>query len=454
MPTRRMRIVVIGGLAAGPSAASKAKRVNPAAEVILIERTPYISYGICEIPYYLTGEYSSNDNLIVYSPDRLRREKNVIVWTETEVEYIDRRSRVIQVKDTKRGIRRKEEYDKLILATGSVPRKLECMDVEYENVFTIKELARAYQLKRFLTDQKPRKAVVIGGGYIGLEMVESLRKTGVDVTLIHRHQYPFSDIGVQTGELLVSVLREHGVYFVPEASVEGFGVASDGRVNRVITVGGAYDADLVIVAVGVRPNVSIAQRAGIEIGVTGGIQTDESQMTNRDGIYAAGDCCQVKNLITRRPMYIPLATIASKTGWVAGENAAGGRAVFKGAIRNIAIRVFEYELARVGLSEAQAREARFPIVIESIEAPSRVLGMGRAATLTVTYIAHKQSRKLLGAELIGKDGAAHRANVLASMLQLGATVDEVATLDLMYAPPFSPLRDPLLIAANQILKRL
>lgn len=448
------RILVIGGLAAGPSAASKAKRINKDAEVILFERTQYISYGICEIPYYLTGEYKDKTNLVVYSPDRLQKEKNLVVHTETDVESIDRRNKIIQVKDLKTGVRRKEEFDKLIITTGSVPRRLTFMDSPISNVFTVKELARAYELHSFLKTHKPKRAVIIGAGYVGLEMAEALHHLDIDVTLIHRHPYPLSKIDEHTGKLLSSVLKESGIHFVSDTSVKSFGKAGDGTVKTVVTDNGVFDANLVISAIGVIPNVTIAEEAGIETGRLGGIKTNEKQCTNDDAIFAAGDCCEVRNLITRRPSYIPLATVASKMARTAGENAAGGSSVFKGAIRNIALRLFDYELSRVGLTTDEAVEAGHNFVTETIEAPSRVIGMPGAGRLTVTCHADKSSGKLLGATLVGKDGAVHRGNVLAAMIQMGGTLKDISNLDMMYAPPFSPLWDPVIVAANQTLKKL
>lgn len=451
---RKPRILVIGGLAAGPSAASKAKRINKDADVILIERTKYISYGICEIPYYLTGEYKDDNNLVVYSPAKLQKEKNVTVWTETEVESIDRRNKTIRVKDHKNGIRRKEEYDKLIITTGSNPRQLPFMNHTMKNVFTIKELSRAYELHNYIKQHKPKNAVIIGGGYIGIEMAEALKHLEINVTLIHRRKYPLSNIDENSGKLLLTALQSNGVHFVPESDVKSFGTGTNNLVKTVVTGNGVFNTDLVIVAIGVVPNVAVASEAGVEVGRLGGIKTDVKQRTNEDDIFAAGDCCEVRNLITRKPSYIPLATVASKMAWTAGENAAGGTAVFKGAIRNIALRVFEFEVSRVGLTIKEAEEAGYEVITETIEAPSRIVGMPGTARVTVTYVADKKSGRLVGATLIGKDGAVHRGNVLAAMIQMGATVKDVSNLDMMYAPPFSPLWDPVLVAANQTLKKL
>ena len=448
------RLYVIGGLAAGPSAASKAKRVNPDAEVVLIEQTQYISYGICEIPYYLSGEYESRNDLVVYSPERLREKKGVRVLSDHRVEEIDRKARTITIFDRKRRTSNTAEYDKLILATGSKPNLLQEEHLRADNLFTVKELGAAYRLHAMLKDEQPRRAVVVGGGYIGLELCETFRRLAIDVTLLHRHEYPFTGTDPAIGELIVSELRSNGVRFVLNENVTGFEMTKEGKVRSVVSEKHSYEADIVILAIGVSPNVSLAADAGIVTGELGGVRADERQLTNDGNIYAAGDCCEVKNCITGRPTYLPLATVASKTGRTAGENAAGGNSTFRGAIKNVAVRLFALEIARVGLTDSEAHDAGYHTTAEVIEAPSRVVGMPGAEKLTVRYVADTASGKLLGASFVGKDGAAQRANVIASMLRMGATVADISQLDLMYAPPFSTLWDPILIAANQTLNKL
>jgi NADPH-dependent 2,4-dienoyl-CoA reductase/sulfur reductase-like enzyme len=249
-------------------------------------------------------------------------------------------------------------------------------------------------------------------------------------------------------------LEKHGVLFVPQARTEGFVIDKQMRVTHVVTSEGSYPADLVILSLGVTPNTALAKGAGIRIGTLGGILTDQRQLTNLDNIFAAGDCCEVRNLVNNKSMYIPLATIASKAGWVAGENAAGGNAVFKGAIRAIGVRVFDLEVVQVGISSDEAKESGFDVVTETITAHSRVAIMPGSKKVTVTLIADKKSKRLLGANLFGEEGAALRADALAAAIQHRLTIDDIQQWDLVYTPPFAPLWDPILVAANAMRKKL
>jgi CoA-dependent NAD(P)H sulfur oxidoreductase len=448
------RILVVGGLAAGPSAASKAKRINPGAEVVLIEKSEYISYGICEIPYYLGGEYNDKNHLIVYSPKRLAKEKGVTVRIKSKAEEIQSGKRSVTVRDMNSGRTGTERYDKLIIATGSKPKMLPFEGSDCKNFFTIKSLQSAYGLRDFLSRHNPRNAVVVGGGYIGLEMTETLKKIGCTVTLFHRHNYPFTGIDKSAGEKIIQELVSNKIHFVPHTEVTGFETTRKEYITAVATSSRSYPADIVICAIGVTPSTEFAATAEIRTGSCSGIITDEKQRTNLEDIYAAGDCCELRNIASGKSALFPLATVASKTGRVAGENAAGGDALFNGTVKNIAVRLFGLEISRIGLTMTEAKEAGFKPIKETITAYSRVAGMPHAARLTVTLIADKAKGRLLGGFLVGPDGAAHRGNILAALIRLGLTLSDLSELDLMYAPPFSPLWDPLLIAANQSNKKI
>jgi CoA-dependent NAD(P)H sulfur oxidoreductase len=448
------RILVVGGLAAGPSAATKAKRINPDAEVILFEKSDYISYGICEIPYYLTGEYRDKNNLVVYSPKRLAKEKGVTVRIKSKAEEIQTAKKSVTVRDMKSGRTRTERYDRLIIATGSRPKMLPFEGSDCKNFFTIKSLQSAYRLRDYLSRHNPRNAVVIGGGYIGLEMTETLRKIGCTVTLIHRHKYPFTGLDKNAGEKIVQELETNDIYFVPHTEVTGFETRGKEFITAVATSSRSFPADIVICAIGVTPSTEFAATAEIQTGPFNGIITDEKQRTNLENVYAAGDCCELRNIVSGKSALFPLATVASKTGRVAGENAAGGDALFNGTVKNVAVRLFELEISRIGLTMAEAKETGFKPIKETITAYSRVAGMPDSARLTVTLVADKANGRLLGGSLVGPDGAAHRGNILAALLRLGRTISDLSDLDLMYAPPFSPLWDPLLIAANQSGKKI
>jgi NADPH-dependent 2,4-dienoyl-CoA reductase/sulfur reductase-like enzyme len=454
----KRRIIVIGGLAAGPSAASKAKRVNPDADVTLFEQDEYISYGICEMPYYIQGLIGDENKLIAYTPEELKEKKGVLVKIRHKVEKILPAARRVVVRDLERDDVFEYPYDKAIIATGSKSRRLNVSNENASNVFAVKTYEDGLRIRKYLEDEHPGKAVLIGGGYIGMEMAEALASRGIETTLLHRSDLPMAGLELETRQAVADQLIKHGVRFISNVTTERLvpeesRFSQARRVVRIRTNAGSYDCDLVILSIGVEPNCELAKEAGISLGVTGAIRVDEKQQTRTDNVYAAGDCCEVKNLVSNRFMYIPLATIASKAAWVAGENAAGGRAVFKGAIRAIAVKVFDLEVAQVGLSALEAEESGFDATTEFIRSHSRVAYMPDSKDVNVKLIVDKRSKRVLGANLFGGEGIALRANTLAVAIQHKLTVDEVSQLDLVYAPTYSPLWDPILVAAN-VSKRI
>ena len=447
------RILVIGGLAAGPSAASKAVRTNPNIEAILFEQGEHISYGMCEVPYYISGEVRQ-EGLIAYTPATLKEKRGVDVRVLHRVEEIVPGKRTIVVRNLKEGATQEERYDRLIIATGSRARSLGIDGESARNVFNVKSLDQGLQIKKYIEQEKPKRVIIIGGGYIGMEMADALRLHSLDVTMLHRYSLPMAGLERDTREKVREQLEKHEVKFVAHAKTEGFVLDKQQKLTHVVTSKGSFETDLVILSLGVVPNSEIAKKAGIRIGKSGGILTDQRQQTNVDNIYAAGDCCEVKNLVTNSWMYIPLATTASKAGWTAGENAAGGKSVFRGAIRAIAVRVFDLEVVQVGISVDEAKAAGFDVVTETITAWSKVSVMPASKKVTIKTIADRKSKRLLGANLYGEEGAVHRANTLAVAIQHKITIDEIQQWDLAYSPPFTPLWDPILVAANATRKKL
>lgn len=447
------RILVIGGLAAGPSAGSKAARTNPDADVVLFEQGEAVSYGICEIPYSVAGEVAP-ERLISYTPDTLRTKKRVDARILHRVEEIQLQRRSLAVRNLRTGAVEEEQYDRLIIATGSRPRSIGLDGERLRNVFRVKTLDEGLALRKYIDEVKPNTAVIIGGGYIGMEMCDALGARGLEVTLLHNQSLPMKGLERETREKVREELERHGVTFVGQAITEGFVTGKDQRVTHVVTGQGSFEADLVIIAIGVEPDTVLARNAGLRLGTSGGILTDQRQQTSADNVYAAGDCCEVKSIVTGKQLFLPLATVASKAGWTAGTNAAGGNAVFRGAIRAIAVRVFGLEVANVGASAEEARAAGLDPVTESITAWSRGAVMPGAQRVTVTAIADRTSRRLLGANVFGPEGAVLRANTLAVAIQQKVTVDDMQQWDLAYSPPFTPLWDPILVAANALRKKL
>jgi NADPH-dependent 2,4-dienoyl-CoA reductase/sulfur reductase-like enzyme len=450
MPVTK-RILVIGGVAAGPSAASKAARTNPDAKVILFEQTETISYGVCEIPYFIAGDVSA-DNLNIYTPERLAKEKGVEVRTLQHVEAIAPTHRTITVRELSGGRVYKEQYDRLIIATGASPRALRLPGENARNLFTVRSYDAALALRSYLDSERPQRVVVIGGGYIGVEMAESLCRRGCEVTILELRDLILRGIDRSARDFVTGILSARGVCISTGALVVALPVDASNRVTHVLTSDSTYPVDLVIVATGVVPSTALASSAGIRLGQSGGILTDQRQQTSIEGIFAAGDCCEYKDVITKRPVCAPLATNANRSGWVAGQNAAGGRATFPGVLHSTALRVFDGQVARTGLTAEEGVEAGFKVVSETINSTSQVSFMPGSGSVNVTLTAERETGRLLGGTLWGADGAVLRSHALAVALQQGLTLEQFQKIDFAYAPMFSPLWDPLLVAANALEK--
>jgi NADPH-dependent 2,4-dienoyl-CoA reductase/sulfur reductase-like enzyme len=450
----KQTILVAGGLAAGPSAASKAKRINPDAEVILFEQGEHVSYGICEVPYYIGGIVTEFDQLNPLDPAKLERSKGIKVKVGHSVEEILSTKKKLVVRDLNRDKLTEFAYDKLILATGSIPREINVEGSEAKNIFRVKSLSDGIAIKRFIDEKKPARCVIVGGGYVGMEMCEAFVDRGIKVVLLHTDDYPMNGLENETRKTVHSELVKNGVDFKQRQNVTRFVSDAESTIRSVVTDSASFDCDFVILAVGVEPNTDLASKARIHLGQRHGILTDERQSTNIDSIFAAGDCCEVKNMITGKWLYIPLATYASRQGRVAGENAAGGRAVFKGAIRSIAVKVFGIEVAQVGISSSEAQENGFDFIKVQVTTDSKVAYFPENTKIDIVAIADKRSHRLLGANIYGGPGSVLRADVLGLAIQQRMTVDELSQIDLIYSPPFSPLWDPVLILANQLKGKL
>jgi NADPH-dependent 2,4-dienoyl-CoA reductase/sulfur reductase-like enzyme len=447
------KILVIGGLAAGPAAAAKAKRTNSEAEVTLFEQGEHVSYGICEIPYFIGGVTPNKSDIEPFSAQKLEQTRGFKVKTLHRVEKLDSTKRLVVVRDLWKDKLHEFKYTKLVLATGSSPRRLGIAGENARNLFFINKLDEAYALKKFIDEEQPKRAVVVGGGYIGLEMVDTLVSLGLKTTLVHRSAFPLSSLEDSARKFVLSQLTKNGVQFEPNQTVLQFVVDASGKISKVVTNRSSFETGLVIVCIGVAPNTELACHAKLRLGTHTGVLTDQHQKTSNDAIYAAGDCCELKNSVNNKWMYLPLATYAARQGVVAGMNAAGGRAAFKGAIRAVAVKVFDGEVAHVGLSLKEALESGFSADTDEISSSTKISFYPGSSPLSIRLIFEKRSHRLLGANVWGGSGSVARANVLSSAIQHKLTLEQVAELDLIYAPQFSPLWDPILTAAKQARKQ-
>jgi len=448
------RIVVIGGVAAGPSAAAKAKRINPEADVTLIEKGEHLSYGICEVPYYVAGIIHDIDQLTPLDPASFERTRGVKVKANHFVENISAAKKRISVRDMDRDRTYELPYDKLILATGSKARGLHMSGENARNVFQSRSLNDGIAFRKFLLECKPRHVLILGGGYIGVEYAEALVAQGVKAVILDEDLLPMRDLEEEARIAVLQELKRNGVDYRPGQVAADIRCGTDGIARAVRTQNEVIAADGVIVCAGVEPNAELASSAGIRLGEHGGILTDQRQSTSVDSVFAAGDCCEVKNIVNNKWMYLPLATYASRQGRVAGENAAGGRGVFKGVIRAMSVKVFDLEVAHVGLSSKEAVASSFDVLTMHTTAGSKVKAFPGNQEIHIIATADKVSKRLVGANIYGGQGAVLRANVLAMAIQHKLTVDDISQSDLAYSPPFSPLWDPVLVMASQLKSKL
>lgn len=446
------RIVVIGGVAAGMSAASQARRRDPRSEVVVLERGPYVSYGACGMPYNLLDPARRMDDLVVLSPERLRSERGIDVRTRHEALSIDPARRVVAARDLEADRRYELPYDALVIATGAEAVRPPLPGLDLPGVFLLRELTDGAAMKRFLAERAPARAVIVGAGYIGMEMAEALRGRGLAVTVLEKVDQILPGFVAPVVEAVQAELARNEVRVETGVAVRGV-VLADGAL-RVETDRGAHPADLVLVSVGVRPRVALARAAGVALGPTGAIAVDDGMRTSVPGVFAAGDCAEARHLVTGLPAYVPLGTTANKQGKVAGANAAGADERFGGIVGSAAFKVFELEVGRTGLGPAEAARAGLDAVAAASTHRTRGHGYPGSRSLTTVLLVERGSGRLLGAQQVGGEGVAGRIGVLATALTARMTVDQLEQLDLAYAPPLAPVYDPILIAANVAAKAL
>jgi NADPH-dependent 2,4-dienoyl-CoA reductase/sulfur reductase-like enzyme len=444
-------LVIVGGSAAGPSAAAAARRRAPEAEIIMLEKGEYISYGACSLPYYIGDMIHDYQVLIARTPEEFREKHGIDVRLGHEALVLDPEKRRLTVRVVRTGKDYELSYDRLILATGARSKRLGIPGEEAQNIFTLKDMTDGIRIRRFIDEQKPARAVIVGAGYISLEVAEALRERGIETTLLYRGKYPYSGLEPELGPIIVEEIERHGVRYVGEVHPLAFQDQA-GEARAILTDKGEFPADLFFLGVGVTPNVEMAKEAGVALGESGGIRVNSFLATNLPDIWAAGDCCEKHHQVTGRSVLIPLGDTANKEGRAAGENAVGGRTEFHGVLGTACVKIFDLEIGLTGITQAQAEALGLRAVSQVVEASSRVAAYPGAQKTLLKIVADASSGRLLGANWIGRDGEARKINTLAVALHQRMTVDDISRLDLAYAPPFSPVWDPLLIAAN-LLKR-
>ncbi len=439
------RVVIIGGGAAGMSAAAKARRTDPQLELVVYERTGYVSYGACGFPYAIKGEIAQVEDVVVRTPEQFAKQ-GITALIHHEVLAIDPLAQTVQVRNLATGAEFSDHWDELVLAGGGSATRPPLAGLDLPGIFSLRSVEDALAIRGWLEAQRPQHGVIVGAGYIGLELAEALAAHGVALTVIERLPQVLPNLDPELAAEVQAELARQGVALRLEHTVEAF--EGDTQVRAVLAGGERFPAEIVIVAVGIRPSAELARAAGVTLGSTGAIAVDDHQRTNLPHIWAAGDVAESLHLVTGHPTWVPLGTTANKQGKVLGENLGGGDARFGGIVGTVVVKVFDMEAASSGLSETRARAEGYAVQTVSATAGSRAHYMPGHQPIKVKLVYEEGTRRLLGGQLVGREGVSKRIDTVAAALHAHWTIDELAELDLSYAPPFSPVWDPLLVAAN------
>jgi len=448
---KKKKIVVIGGTACGPKAAARARRCDQQAQITIIEQEENLSVATCGLPYYVSGVIDSRQQLIQRDCDFFRDVLNIDVLTLTRAVAIDRKAHRVEVLNLGTNRASTIEYDRLVLATGSLPAVPDLKGNDLEGVFTLYKIGEAQAIRNFVSPHRMKKAVIIGAGLIGLEMAEAFASQGLEVSVVEAMDWPLPTLlDFEVATYVEKHLREKGVKLHLGQRIVGFEGDKDGRVSRVITEKTELEADLALLAIGVKPNAGLAEDAGLEIGATGGVAVNAHLQTSDPDIYAGGDCVENTNLVTGQKMLAPLGSTANKHGRVIGTNITGGDETFPGVLGTSIAKVFDYNVGRVGLSQWQAEKAGYEVITSLVPGYEHATYYPKGREILVKLVAEKATKRLLGGQVVGPGETAKRVDVLATALTFSATVDDLANTDLAYAPPYNSALDPLHNAANVI----
>jgi len=447
-----MRVVIIGGVAAGPKVGSKIIRMCPDADVTLIEKGEFLSYAGCGLPYYVSGVVKEQKELMSTPVGTVRDSvffqnvKNVHVCNHTEATTINRTNKTVTVHELQSGEKKEIPYDKLVLATGATPIKPPLEGVSLKNVFTLHGVEDAEGIKATFSERKAQDVTIVGGGLIGIEMAEAFHAMGARVTIVERLPQILSFLDWEIAQLVVKHLATKGVKVKTGTTVTAF--IGKEYVEKIVTDKGEYTSDIVIMAVGVRPNVILAKTAELEIGETGAIKVNDRMQTSDPDIYAAGDCAETKNSITGNACYMPLGSTANKQGRVVANNMCGQEDIFPGVLSTAICKVFDFSVATTGLTEVAAKREGYEFITILSPAPDRAHFYPTAKPIMLKLVVDKNSGRLLGMQGVGPGDVSKRIDVAVTAITAGMTVDTIAQLDLAYAPPYSPAMDNIITAAN------
>ncbi len=436
-----MKIVIVGGVAGGATAAARIRRLNEHAEIIIFERSGFISYANCGLPYYIGGVIEDKEDLTLQTPESFFRRFRIIAKVNHEVTDIDLKNKTVHVTDLKAGTSFTETYDKLILSPGAKPI-LPDFYTENERTFTLRTVEDTLKIRAFVEKKQPLTAVVIGGGFIGLEMAENLAELGIRTTIVQRSNHLLPTVDCDMASFVHANFRHHGVQLLLSTNTTKMSFA-DGQVSLEFADGNKLNADMVILAVGVTPENTLAKKIGLELGVKGAIKVNAKMETSIPDIYAVGDAVQVKHFITDKDSVISLAGPANKQGRIVADNICGLNSEYKGSQGSSVIKLFDMTVATTGINEQQVKANGIEYEKVILTQNSHAGYYPGATAMTVKLIFEKATYKILGAQIVGYDGVDKRIDVIATSIRAGMKADELKDLDLAYAPPYSSAKDPV-----------
>jgi NADPH-dependent 2,4-dienoyl-CoA reductase/sulfur reductase-like enzyme/rhodanese-related sulfurtransferase len=451
----QLKIVVIGGVAAGPKAAARAKRCHPNAQVTIIEKGEWLSYGGCGLPYFLGATVKELKDLMATSweairtPEFFKKAKDIDVLIGWEAVKIDRDNKRVEIKNVNTGETQELPYDKLVLATGAEPNTPPIEGVDAAGVFHLKNPRHALDMKEYLLNNDITNAIVIGGGLIGIETSEAIANWGIDVTIIEMQDQvlPFL-LDKELASAFTAYLEQEDLNIITGTKVQKIIKNQKGQVKGVETDKGIIEGEMVLISAGVRPNIALAEQAGLN--VEKGIIVNEFLQTSDPDIYAGGDCVVCEHKVSEQKVYVPLGSTANKHGRIIGTNVTGGNEQFPGVLGTSIVKVFDWNAGRTGLSEAEAKQLGYDVVTAFVPGPDKAHFFPGKKLILTKLIADRETGKILGAQLIGPGDIARRLDIMVTAITFGATAHQVANLDLAYAPPFSPAMDNIINAANVI----
>ena len=444
-----MKVVIVGGVAGGATAAARIRRLDEQAEIIVFERSGYISYANCGLPYYIGDVITDADDLTLQTPESFWKRFRIAMKLHHEVTAIHPERKAVTVQNLETGAVFDERYDKLLLSPGAQPTQPKLPGIGIDNLFTLRTVEDTFRIKEYINQYHPRSVVLAGGGFIGLELAENLRQIGMDVTIVQRPKQLMNPFDPDMAAFLHAEMRKHGIHLAMGYTVEGF-EEKDGGVDVLLKDAAPIHADMVILAIGVTPESKLAKDAGLALGIKGSILVNDRMETSVPDIYAVGDAVQVKHYVTGEASLISLAGPANKQGRIAADNICGGDSRYAGSQGSSIIKVFDLTAAVTGINETNARRAGLQVdsVILSPMSHAGYYPGGKVMTMKVIF--ERESFRLLGAQIVGYDGVDKRIDVLAAAIHAGMKATELKELDLAYAPPYSSAKDPVNMAGFMI----